>query len=83
MSIPYTLLEHNKQGWTDGLHWLEDLEAWSLQYEKAYMVPAESNNKLARITLDLALYKLPSALHGIGCQYAAALLELRLRKAMM
>lgn len=83
MEIPYELLLGSKQGWRDGLAWLDDLERWSLQYEEEFMVPAESNHQLALGTLDLALFKLPAAWHGVGRQFVAALLDPRLRKAMM
>jgi hypothetical protein len=83
MHISYTPLASGQPGWTDGLHWLEELEAWSLAYETEKMVPAEANAKLARATFDIALFKVPASLKPFGYKLATCLLEPRLRTAMM
>jgi hypothetical protein len=83
MEISYVPLASSKAGWRDGLHWLEELEVWSLAYEIVKMVPAEANAKLARSTFDIALFNLPASLKPPGYKMASCLLEPRLRTAMM
>ncbi|KAF6227091.1 hypothetical protein HO133_008532 [Letharia lupina] len=38
MDISYSILPSSIPGWKDGLQWLDEVEAWSLRYEEAYMV---------------------------------------------
>ena len=83
MDIPYTALKSGETGWPDGLQWLEELEAWSLDYEDKAMVPAESNKRLALNTVDLLFWQLPHSWRGIADKFVVALLEPRLRIAMM
>ena len=83
MNILYDALPSYKEGWRDGLHWLEGLESWSLGYEEEYMVPADSNQQLVTQTLNIALFRLPTWLQSTGRRSVAALLEPRLRAAMM
>ncbi|CAN9466821.1 unnamed protein product [Alternaria alternata] len=82
MKILYDILPSAGQGWRDGLHWLEELEAWSLAYETRNMVPADTNATLARGTFDIALFNVPSILKPYGFTIASSLLEPRLQKAM-
>ncbi|MCJ1325138.1 hypothetical protein MMC10_001800 [Thelotrema lepadinum] len=67
----------------DGLHFLEELEAWSTAYELRYMVPADTNRDMAEGTLNIGLFNLPIALRGVGLQFVLTLLNPRLRKAML
>lgn len=83
MSIPYTSLSSAKTGWSNGLHWLTELEAWSHAYEVQNMLPCSSNHKLALATIDIGLTNVPQFLKPLGLKFAAALLDQRLRKAMM
>jgi hypothetical protein len=83
MDIPYDALKSSKDGWRDGLHWVEEIEEWSLAYERDHMVPAASNAKLAESTLDVALTNVPARLRGGARKLAITLLEPQLRKAMM
>jgi hypothetical protein len=82
MKISYDSLPSASLGWRDGLHWLEELETWSLAYEAENMVPADTNATLARGTFDIALFNVPYALKPFGFTVASALLEPRLQKAM-
>ena len=82
MEISYEVLPSHKSGWRDGLHWLRELEDWSMQYEDACMVPAESNHRLAAAHLDLMFANLPSFLATVGRNLAVALLEPKLRTAL-
>jgi len=83
MEISFSVLEGSEHGWQDGLAWLEDMERWSVAYQASEMVPAKSNHTLAAATFEMALFKLPSFLHGIGRGFASATIEPQLRKAMM
>jgi hypothetical protein len=82
MKISYDTLPSAGQGWRDGLHWLEELEAWSLAYETRNMVPADTNATLAHGTFDIALFNVPSIFKPYGFTIASSLLEPRLQKAM-
>jgi len=82
MQIPYDLLPSHKHGWQDGLEFLEELEEWSTSYEVEKMVPADSNNKLAISTINVALTNVPRVFHSLGHHFVSALLEPRLRIAM-
>ncbi|KAI9777409.1 MAG: hypothetical protein M1816_004732 [Peltula sp. TS41687] len=83
MDIPYGVLASGKIGWKDGLHWLEELRTWSVQYEEANMKAAVSNQKVATATVDLLLQNVRPCLREISKRFVAALLEQRLRTAMM
>ena len=83
MSISYQDLPSYEEGWKDGLHWLEEIRQWSLKYEQANMVPAETNARLANRHLDVLFLNLPPNLASMGKSAVAVLLGERLRKAMM
>lgn len=83
MEISYNRLSSNEHGWRDGLQWLEELEEWSRTHEEANMVPAVDNQRLALATADLLLWNLPRKWKGTATKFVAALLEPRLRVAMM
>lgn len=82
IEISYQTLPSADSGWRDGLHWLEELETWSLAYEAKHMVPADTNSTLARGTFDIALFNVPASLKPYGFSMASSLLEPRLRTAM-
>ena len=65
-----------------GLEWMEKMEKWSEWYESREMKYEESNEKVARHTVDLLLLSQPSWLRGIGKGFIGVLMERRLRKAM-
>jgi hypothetical protein len=83
MEIPFTALKSHKSGWEDGLHFLEELEEWSLAYQADHMVPAESNKEVAKGTIDIGLYVVPKWLQPAGLEFVSSLLEPKLRRAMM
>lgn len=82
MEIQYSVLPSSKIGWKDALHWLEELDAWSLEYEAIHMRPADSNARLAAGTMDILLYSVPMKLRGMAEAFVAVLLGERLRSAM-
>ncbi|KAK5172745.1 uncharacterized protein LTR77_002865 [Saxophila tyrrhenica] len=83
MEIPLTLLHSHKSGWTDGLHFLDELEEWSIAYEAGAMVPAKSNYTVARGTVEVGLFNVPRRLRPMCMPFVSALLSPHLRKAMM
>ncbi|KAI9799172.1 MAG: hypothetical protein M1833_004212 [Piccolia ochrophora] len=93
MKIDYALLpsgpaasgteEKNGSGWRDGLHWLDEVNAWSESYETTHMVPAESNRITAQHTTALLLWHIPRFLKPGGERVVAALMDERTRRAMM
>ena len=83
MSISYAELPSFGTGWTDGLHWLQDIREWSTNYEEAHMLAAATNKDLANAHLDLLFINLSAGLATIVKSVVAVLLGERLRQAMM
>lgn len=83
MDIPFDILPSAKSGWQDGLHWLDELETWSKTYDVMNTLPDENNKALALATLNICLTNVPRIFHRVGLQFVAALLDDRLREAMM
>ena len=83
MEIPFDALQSKASTCNDGLSWLEALERWSLEYEEEHMVPDPMNKKLARATLDIALFNVPVRLQSFAMELVTVLLGPRLRRAMM
>jgi hypothetical protein len=82
MLITFEELPSSKTGWRDGLHWLEEVEKWSLKYEEANMIPAATNNELAEAHLDVLFLNVPTWLNQVGKKVVSILVEERLQKAM-
>lgn len=83
MLISYDELPSSKTGWKDGLHWLQEIDEWSIEYEKKHMVPDINNKKMGETTTKILLFRLPSRLHGVGTKAFTCLLDQRLRASMM
>ncbi|KAG2161213.1 hypothetical protein JADG_000952 [Aureobasidium aubasidani] len=83
MNIDYDVLPGAKSGWKDGLQFTRELEKWSDEYEERNMVPAESNKETADHTTALLLYAVPDAFKDAGRKVVSALMDSRLRKAML
>lgn len=83
MQINYSLLPSSKQGWSDGTHWLQELQEWSLDYEKTHMVPAETNGRLASAHLEVLCINIPPKLTNIVKQVVSVILGEQTRTAMM
>ena len=67
----------------DGLAWLESMRTWSEAYEARCMVPHQDNKIVADETTALLLSDVPSGAYSIGRDAVSALMDRRLRKAMM
>ncbi|XPS98072.1 hypothetical protein M3J09_007286 [Ascochyta lentis] len=83
MGIDYSSLRHGPESFTDGLEFFEDIKEWAETYEKEYMVPDRYNHQLAEETTRILLANAPDALKPYGQNVVAALMDDRLRKAMM
>jgi hypothetical protein len=83
MKIDFSCLPGCEQGWRDGGMFMEELRTWMDSYEGKYMVPAESNKETADCTTDLLLYPVPAAYKDAGRKVISALMDTRLRRAML
>ncbi|KAH9883348.1 hypothetical protein F4778DRAFT_46998 [Xylariomycetidae sp. FL2044] len=84
MEITYDQLQpFVRLGFDDGLAWLDALQKWCDRYEESHMVPADTNRDVSKATLDIAVFNIPIRLRGVAIKAVAAMLEPRLRKAMM
>ena len=83
MGISFKKLKSGREGWTDGLQWLDELREWSAEYEKRVMVPDKNNRKVAEQTVAILLYSVPGFLKPYGRRMVSALMDDRLRTAMM
>lgn len=83
MGISYEKLRNAKEGWRDGLSWLEDLTEWSRRYEEEHMLPHDDNKKTAEETVAILLIQIPKLLKPFAKQVVSALMDHRLRTAMM
>jgi hypothetical protein len=81
MGIDYTPLGEDK--WVDGAEWYEKIKAWSEGYEEVNMVPAQENHDTAEETIQLLLWAAPGPLKPFGKHAVVALMDARLRKAML
>lgn len=83
MKIDFSCLPGGKKGWEHGGMFAEELKAWVEEYEKQYMVPAESNKETADCTTEMLLYPVPVAFKSAGRKVISALMDMRLRRAML
>lgn len=83
MGIGYEKLKSGRDGWIDGLHWLEEVAEWADEYEKRCMRPHINNKITAEQTVAVLLWNVPPAVKGIGKHLVSALMDDRLRTAMM
>ncbi|KAK3392572.1 hypothetical protein B0T20DRAFT_456035 [Sordaria brevicollis] len=65
-----------------GLEWMDKMEKWSEWYEDQEMKYAESNELVAKHTVDLLLLTLPKFLRGVGRGFIGVLMGGKLRRAM-
>lgn len=82
LEISYEKLPSGKTGFRDGIQWLEEIDAWSEEYEAKFMVPDAKNRETADQTTAVLVYMLPKMLHPVGLQVVSFMMDDRLRKAM-
>lgn len=69
--------------WRDGLEWLEELAAWSDEYERQHQRFAETNKRLSYANIDLLMLNLPfENLKQAGRLFYSTLLSDSLRSAI-
>lgn len=83
LGIGFEDLPSGKTGFRDGIQWLEEIDAWSQEYEAKYMVPDVKNRQTADQTTAVLLYMLPEAFCPVGQQFVSFMMDDRLRKAML
>ncbi|OOQ83731.1 hypothetical protein PEBR_33308 [Penicillium brasilianum] len=83
LGISYETLPSGKMGFRDGIHWLEEVRDWSLEYEVKHMKPHPRNKEIADRTIDVLLYNLPRFMKPLGLYFVSFLMDQRLRSAMM
>lgn len=83
MLIDYGNLPSAKRGFRDGIQWLEEIWQWSEEYEIKHMLPNEKNHQTANETTTLLLFPIPEALKPMGRHAVSAMMDDRLRDAMM
>ncbi|KAJ2998401.1 hypothetical protein NUW58_g326 [Xylaria curta] len=82
LQISYEALPSHSRGWTDGLHWLEELDAWSQEYEERHVEASDTNAEVVNATRELVLCQIPKSLHRVVWGVVAILLGPRVQKAM-
>lgn len=70
-------------GWRDGIHFLEELRVWSDQYELDHMVSDEMNHRAAVETEPVLTYGMPKLLGNFSKEVLSAVMDDRLRHALM
>ncbi|KAH6953559.1 hypothetical protein DER45DRAFT_528118 [Fusarium avenaceum] len=60
MEIPFDPLTHSKEGWSSGLQFAEELDAWTHQYEQEVAQPTTTNDQYVRVYVDSAVSKMPN-----------------------
>lgn len=86
MGIRYEKLRSGRdgrEGWKDGLEWLEEVLEWAEGYEREKMVPDENNRQTAEHTVAILLWGVPDVLKPYGEKVVSAVMDDRLRRAMM
>lgn len=83
LAISYDALPSGKTGFRDGIHWLEEIEAWSDEYEVRAMLPHIKNRQTADQTTSVLVYMIPKPLQHVGLKFVSFMMDDRLRKAML
>lgn len=83
MGIDFTDLRHGPHAFQDGLEFFEDVKEWADKYEEDKMVPDKYNHQLAEKTTRILLANAPDALKPYGQNVVTALMDDRLRRAML
>lgn len=83
MGIDYTDLRHGPNAFKHGFEFFGDIKEWADNYEKKCMVPDKYNHQLAEETTRILLVDVPDALKPYGQRVVTALMDDRLRHAMM
>ena len=84
MGISYRKLKSGeKEDWKDGLQWYEEVLEWTEEYANEHMVPDINNKITADQTVAILVWNIPNLLRPFAINLVKALMDERLRKAMM
>lgn len=83
MLIEYDNLPSSKTGFRDGIQWANEILEWSEKYEADYMIADKYNHLTANETTAILIAGLPNFLKPYGRQAVSAMMDTRLRSAMM
>lgn len=84
MGISYDALKRlNRAEWRDALDWLDALRTWSKNYEANNMVPAKENHSISESLVKYRQESLPSWVEPYVEKLFMAVLDDRLREALM
>ena len=86
MGITYEKLKsggEGGEGWRDGLEWLDEVIQWAEDYEREHMLPDMNNKKTADHTVAILLWQIPNILKPFGQRLVCAIMDDRLRRAML
>lgn len=59
MEIPFDVLASSSSGWRDGVHFGDELVAWTHEYERQVCRPTNTNDQYVRVYVDSAFRSLP------------------------
>ncbi|KAH9884261.1 hypothetical protein F4778DRAFT_568770 [Xylariomycetidae sp. FL2044] len=82
LEIPYSKLRSYGTGWSDGLHWLDDLERWSMAYEDKNMRPSSDTVRMGAVVIERHMARVPAMLKAKLRELVPVILEPRLRNAL-
>ena len=82
MEIPFINLPSHKDGWRDGIHFTEEIIAWTLQYERRVAEPTNATNEIGRQLINLATFHFPSTLKPFGERMIASRVEDYMQESM-
>lgn len=83
MGIDYSCLRNGPNNFKNGYQFFEDVKEWQEEYEKRVMLPNKYNHQLAEETTRILLASVPGFMKPFGKKLVVALLDDRLRIAMM
>ena len=83
MGIEYSPLPSATSGWKDGLHWLEEISAWSRDYRLEHMQADPRNRIVASSAMEVVLGTTPPLLRPLARSCLLTALDDPLRSALM
>ncbi|KAB8273230.1 hypothetical protein BDV30DRAFT_249088 [Aspergillus minisclerotigenes] len=82
MEIPFNLLPSGKAGFTDGIHFAQELYDFTVEYEKTAVKPTQSTLSISRRLMDLETANYPSILKPVVERIIATRLDEHIRASM-
>lgn len=82
MGIPFSQLPSFASGWENGLHFAQELNDWTILYEKQVAEPRPTNDAYVRVYVDSATKSLPQAITILTRKLVAAELDSTMRTSL-